>query len=294
MENINNTASAANGLAAPVSPSIAALINSAVVAAAPPALLQKAISGEPAALMTLGRAIAQQEGYLVQHALAKLLSAATDRVSLPSLRIPILDAALDLVALNRTGTYTEITLDSAAKSRRSYTADIVLVDKLKRHAWIIDVKRSLTGYDSKLSELLSRMQAAGLVLPDLLWREHQRLAVGSVAVAVIDASSERHKPENGIWAISEIDSLFELVGFAKQCVRVVLEYRDIIQKSWQMQLDQRASRTDGANGSAQRLMHDDQMNDSRADADSSQSAGRRSAPIKVGLARPQPFSMLVR
>lgn len=285
METIHNVATAAHDLALPFGSIITESIRSAVATAAPNALLAKAVDGDTPSLISLGRALAQQEGYLVQKAIANLLSAASDRMSLSNLRIPVLDSALDLVSLNKSGSYSQIALDSEAKSRRSYCADIVLIDREKRHAWVLDVKRSLVGYDSKLTELLIRMQAAGLVLPDLLWREHHRLAVDSVGVAIIDASSERHKPESGLWALAEIDGLFGLTGFAEQCRRVTEAYREAVQRAWRIELEQAWTKISIQGPSAAPA---DEMSESRQDTPENSRPVRRLNAIHIGLARPKP------
>ena len=56
------------------------------------------------------------------------------------------------------------------------------------------------------------MQAAGLVLPEILWRHHNRLAVSHVSIAIIDGSRDDHDVSEGIWGLSRLD---ELIGVAE-------------------------------------------------------------------------------
>ena len=58
------------------------------------------------------------------------------------------------------------------------------------------------------------MMAGAMVLPDWLYKNHKRLMVDTVEVAIVDGASRPSDHANGIWALSEIDDLLEIDGVA--------------------------------------------------------------------------------
>ena len=110
----------------------------------------------------------------------------------------------------------------------------MLANRRTAEAIVIDVKRSLAGYlgGSKLSELKNRMQAAGLVLPDILWRDHQRLAVKRVSVAIIDGSRTDEDVSEGIWSLARLDELTGVSGAGVAAQSSIAAYRRGISELW--------------------------------------------------------------
>lgn len=171
-----------------------------------------AVSGDSEGLASLGRSIAVEEGKLLEAVIIALAQRNKDVVVLTGVKLPVLEAAIAIIESNHTGAVGSLTLDPDGRSKRSYYPDLILANRKTQEAIVIDVKRSIASYlgSSKLAELKTRMQAAGLALPDLLWREHNRVAVTQVSVAIIDGSKHDADVSGGIWPL---DRLNELVGF---------------------------------------------------------------------------------
>jgi len=196
---------------------------------------RQAVSGDSEGLAALGRSITVDEGRLLESVVIALARRNVDIAVLSGLKLPISDAALALIERNSDeGTISSLSLDPEGRSRRHYHPDLVLANRLTSEAIVIDVKRSLGGYlgGSKLSELKIRMQAAGLVLPDILWRDHQRLAVKHVSVAIIDGSRTDHDVTEGIWSLARLDELCGVPGAGVIAQSAIAAYRRGISELW--------------------------------------------------------------
>ncbi len=92
-----------------------------------------------------------------------------------------------------------IKLECEAPAKGSYTPDLILVNRARHTAYILDLKRSLASYGdtSRLEELKLKMMASAMVLPDWLYKHHKRMLVDTVEVAIVEApaperSCDRH------------------------------------------------------------------------------------------------------
>lgn len=194
-----------------------------------------AVSGDSEGLAALGRSITVDEGRLLESVVIALARRNPDIAVLSGLKLPVSDAALALIERNADqGTISSLSLDPEGRSRRHYHPDLVLANHRTAEAIVIDVKRSLGGYlgSSKLSELKTRMQAAGLVLPDILWRDHQRLAVKRVSVAIIDGSRTDQDVTEGIWSLARLDELCGVPGAGVIAQSAIAAYRRGISELW--------------------------------------------------------------
>ncbi|TCQ12062.1 hypothetical protein C8J34_101700 [Rhizobium sp. PP-F2F-G36] len=193
-------------------------------------LLDKAIAaiadGEPADDEILGhyvhvaslvRAISFREGKLLEQAVERLSKANPDLIVLTqSIKLPLVKTAIEAIAGNAWHDLDGIKLDCEAPAKGSYTPDLIIVNRARHSASILDVKRSLASYGdtSRLEELKAKMMAAAMILPDWLYKTQKRTMVDTVGVAIVDGASRPSSHETGIWALSEIDDLLEIDGAA--------------------------------------------------------------------------------
>ncbi|RKE83262.1 hypothetical protein [Rhizobium sp. AG855] len=214
---------------------VAKLIKQAIAATVTPEIARSAVEGDAGALASFGRAIAVQEGHLLEAVIIALASTHPARLALTDLRLAVLPAAIEVIKRNRRTLYQGISLEAPPQTGATYHPDLVIADPRGRYALIIDVKRSLSGYlgGSKLLELQQRMTASGLILPDLLWRDHQRLAVETVGTAIIDGSKTSTDVSDGVWPLSRLDELLQIEGAARLAIESMEAFRDGIRKEWQ-------------------------------------------------------------
>ncbi|MBB4004590.1 hypothetical protein [Aurantimonas endophytica] len=194
------------------------LIERAVAAIVASTPAPDAILGDYVGLASLIRSVSFHEGKLLEQAIIAIGQHNPDLVVLwQSLRLPVTPAALEAIALNRGGRLKGLSFDADAKTRASYTPDLVVVNRRYHSATILDVKRSIASYldTHRLAELKTRMLAASLILPDWLYKEHKRLMADTVGIAIIDGASGPSDHESGIWAMAEIDDLLEIDGAAE-------------------------------------------------------------------------------
>jgi len=125
------------------------------------------------------------------------------------------------VVFPRTGGRWSRLLDADERTRKSYTADLIIVDVDRQIAYIVVIKRSLGSFESaRIVELRQRMLAAALVAADLLWHDHKRLAVRDVRIVIIEAAGKRTDVDNGVRALDHLDHLLGVEGSAEM-VRTV-------------------------------------------------------------------------
>jgi hypothetical protein len=184
------------------------------------------IDGEPVEDEILGhyvqiasqvRAVSFREGKLLEYAVERLAKAnPAVTVLSQSLRLPLVKSAMETVTGNNWSSLDGITIDCEAPAKGSYTPDLIIVNRSRHVGYILDLKRSLASYldTGRLDELKIRMMAAALILPDWLYKNHKRMMIDTVGVAIIDGASRPSDHGNGIWALDEIDDLLEIDGVA--------------------------------------------------------------------------------
>ena len=200
-----------------VMPDLQTLVGNAIqtIEATQPA--PDAILGGFVRLTSLCRSVSFHEGKLLEAALIRLAEANPDLLVLSQgLRLPLTKAAVEAVANNPVEKLRSLTLDSEVAARACYTPDLVIVDRARSSAMLLDMKRSIVSYadTNRLEELKAKMMAAALILPDWLYRERKRLYVDQVAIGIVDGASSTSDHDNGIWRLADIDGLIDVEGAA--------------------------------------------------------------------------------
>lgn len=171
------------------------------------------LDGGIAGLASLANAASVAEGRLLEKIVAAIAESNPDLSVFAQVRLPVREDALELVDKNPETLYRGLTLDANARTRKSYIADLIIVDRPTRVAHVVDLKRSLGSYEAaRILELRQRMLAGALVAPDLLWKDHQRIAIDEVRVVILEAAGKRTDVRNGIWSFAHLDHLLGVPG----------------------------------------------------------------------------------
>ena len=196
---------------------------------------------------TIVRSVPSHEGRLLERGIAMLAGFNPDLVVLTqNIRLPVSKAAVELVEMNRPAQYRSLTLDADCSGRKSYTPDLVVLNSRTRVAHVVDVKRSLNSYEtSRITDLKTRMLAASLIVPDLLYKEHRRLVAEDVRVVILNAENQRTDIEGGVWPLSHLDHLLEVAGAGEMMKSLQQAFRDRIEQNWKQALQSVISRDEG-------------------------------------------------
>lgn len=209
------------------------LIDRAIAAIAEGEPVEDEILGHYVHIASLVRAVSFREGKLLEQAVDRLAKTNPNiTVLTQSLKLPLVKAALEAVAGNDWSSLDGVKLDCEAPAKGSYTPDLIVVNRARHTAYILDVKRSLASYGdtSRLEELKFKMMAGAMVLPDWLYKNHKRLMIDTVEVAIVDGASRPSDHANGIWALSEIDDLLEIDGVAACMAELRLRFGRRVQQ----------------------------------------------------------------
>ncbi|MBC2775132.1 hypothetical protein H6M51_19920 [Rhizobium sp. AQ_MP] len=193
------------------------LIDRAITAITDGEPTEDEILGHYVHIASLVRAVSFREGKLLEYAVERVARANPNVLVLTqSLKLPLVKAALEAVSGNDWSCLDGIKLDCESPAKGSYTPDLIVVNRARHTAYILDLKRSLASYGdtSRLEELKMKMMASAMVLPDWLYKNQKRLMVDAVEVAIVDGASRPSDHAAGIWALSEIDDLLEIDGAA--------------------------------------------------------------------------------
>lgn len=228
---------------APLPAPLNALVALSCERALEPTQLASAVGGDLAAIEAVGRTLAVEEGHLLEAVVISLARTSTSNELFVGMKLPVLKLAADIAKRNKLESYHRLSLDLESQSCTSYYPDLVLVDRIKRGAIIVDVKRSLTGYSGSgsLLKLQKRMEAAAWVLPEILWRHHQRLAVETVGIAIIDGSKTTSDIDDGIWSLDRLDDLLGVPGAGSAAQSCIFAFREALKTRWQAALPSSAT-----------------------------------------------------
>jgi hypothetical protein len=196
-----------------------------------------------------------------------------------NLRLPVTRAASELVEMNDPSLYRSLSLDAGSGGRKTYTPDLLILNKRTEIAHLVDMKRSLGSYElSRIAELKNRMLAA-LVVPDLLYKEHRRLCVKEVRVVILNADTSA-LISTAVFSRSRISIIFW------RSLELARPWR-ICATGWERTGRQRAGRRDAAlSASAGNkagkvpTLHCGEDDIRRTDA-----RGRARLPVSIGFAR---------
>jgi hypothetical protein len=194
-------------------PDLERLVEQAIDAVSGCSAKSDATFGVWAEIVAAIRSTAFHEGMLLERAIARLASCNPDLSVVPLERpMPVVPAAREVLRRNE-GVLRGLRLSPEVHSRETYAPDLVIVDRKRHAALILDVKRSLLSYEMpRLNELRSKMLAVAMIASDWLTLECRTPPIVDVSVAIIDGSDETIDHERGIWGLSEIDDLLEIEG----------------------------------------------------------------------------------
>lgn len=211
-----------------------AFINELVEGSMSADALAQALSGGVDDIATVLRSLPALEGRLIEFGIAAVARCNPDlKVLTQNLRLPVSSTALKLVELNHAENFRTLTFDSDTGGRKTYTPDIVILNERTGTAHVVDAKRSVYTYDRvRLDDLQNRMKAAGLVLPDFLYKEHRRLNVKEVRVVILTADNRKTDLHGGIWHISQLDHLVEVEGAGIAITRLQADFHSCVQANW--------------------------------------------------------------
>lgn len=196
--------------------------------------LARSLSDGIEEVTTILRSISGQEGRLIERGIGHVARCNPNLVVLTqNLRLPVTPAALQLVEKNNPAHYRSLTLDADQGGRKNYTPDLIILNKETRVAHVVDVKRSLTSYEStRIDDLRNRMLAAALVVPDLLYKEHRRLVAEEVRIVVLNADNQKSDIDAGIWPLSHLDHLVEVAGAGEAIRHLQMRFHARIKTNW--------------------------------------------------------------
>ncbi|WP_412050565.1 hypothetical protein ACK6D9_02940 [Hoeflea sp. Naph1] len=212
------------------------LINELVASSLSAELLAQSLAGGMDDIATMVRAIPGHEGRLIERGIALVARCNPDLVVLTqNLRLPVTATALQLVGMNEPQHYRALTLDADHGGRKTYTPDLLIVNSRTKVAHVVDAKRSLISYESaRIDELKTRMLAAALVVPDLLYKEHHRLVAEEVRIVILNAQNRKTDIDAGIWPMSHLDHLVEVAGAGEAIGLLQQSFRSRITANWEL------------------------------------------------------------
>jgi hypothetical protein len=211
-----------------------AFINELVETSLSVDVLSNALSASIDNLASVLRSLPALEGKLIELGIAAVASCNPDlKVLTQNLRLPVLPAALQIVELNEAENYRALTFDSEMGGRKTYTPDFVILNQCTNTAHVVDAKRSVYTYDrARIDDLQKRMKAAGLVVSDFLYKEHQRLVAKDVRVVILTTDHRKTDLTGGIWHISQLDHLVQVEGAGAAIASLQAEFHSRVEANW--------------------------------------------------------------
>ena len=218
----------------PFEEQIASLLSEQFEAQSLRARVSDAVRGGPEVTRTLLQALTQAEGALAEQAIGVFAQSNPDLIVLRDpISLPVTEAALELVDLNEPAALRCVAVSSNRRARRDYRPDLLIVDRKTGVATIIEVKRSLSAYDSARVDAMTRtMLAASMSLPELSFKELRRLSISHVDIALVVADNRKANLERGVWPADRIDELIGVVGAGKALGKVRELARARIDAAW--------------------------------------------------------------
>lgn len=215
-------------------PALKTLVDEIVSSGLSPDALGRALETGMTEVTSVLRAVPAAEGKLLERGIALVAGRNPDLVVLTqNLRLPVTKAATELVEMNEPSLYRSLSLDADSGGRKSYTPDLLILNRRTEVAHLVDVKRSLSSYElSRIAELKNRMLAAALVVPDLLYKEHRRLRAKEVRVVILNAENQRADIDGGVWPLSHLDHLLEVAGAGEAMAHLRELFQRQVEENW--------------------------------------------------------------
>ncbi len=222
-------------------PALKTLVDEIASASLSRDMLGRALDTGMAEVSTVLRAVPSAEGKLLERGISVLAGCNPDLIVLTqNLRLPVTKAATELVEMNDPALYRSLSLDADSGGRKTYTPDLLVLNRRTEVAHLIDVKRSLGSYElSRIAELKHRMLAAALVVPDLLYKEHRRLRAKEVRVVILNAQNQRADIDGGVWPLSHLDHLLEVTGAGTAMAQLRELFQRRVEENWSAALSSR-------------------------------------------------------
>ncbi|WP_275785407.1 hypothetical protein [Pararhizobium gei] len=265
------------------------LIDETVAPALSTDLLRRALVAGMTEITTILRAVPVAEGRLLERGIGLIASLNTDLVVLTgNLRLPVTKAATELVEMNDPKLYRLLSLDADSGGRKTYTPDLLILNRRTEVAHLVDVKRSLGSYEvSRIAELKNRMLAAALVVPDLLYKEYRRLQAKEVRVVILNADNQRIDLEGGVWPLSHLDHLLEVAGAGDVMATLRNLFQARIERNWNEALQSHGGKkaADVADAERFRLRDEASENAQTPEPPGTLSPVALRPPIQIGFAQ---------
>lgn len=271
-------------------PALEQLVDDVVDTALSGAMFRRALAAGMDDIASVMRAAPAAEGRLLERGIGFLAKRNPDLVVLTdNLRLPVTKAAAELVAMNDVALVKSLSLDADSGGRKSYTPDLLIINRSTKIGHLVDVKRSLSSYEvSRITELKNRMLAAALVVPDLLYKEHRRLHVEEVRVVILNAENQRTDIDGGVWPLTHLDHLLEIMGAGEVMAHLRNLFQRRVEANWMSALNDH--RLDTANSPMISRSDPTERNGVRPrPSEDGPSASR--TPVSIGFARPPRIAM---
>lgn len=263
-------------------PSLEALVDEIVATGLSRDMLARALDTGMTEVTSVLRAVPSAEGKLLERGIALIAGRNPDLVVLTqNLRLPVTRAASELVEMNDPSLYRSLSLDADSGGRKSYTPDLLILNRRAEVAHLVDVKRSLGSYElARIVELKNRMLAAALVVPDLLYKEHRRLHAKEVRVVILNAENQRADIDGGVWPLSHLDHLLEVTGAGEAMAHLRELFQHRVEENWSAVLASRRQDASAGNARKAPTLHCD-----GDDVCGTDTRSRSRLPVSIGFAR---------
>lgn len=271
-------------------PALDNLVSEVVDTALSDAMFRRALTAGMDDIASVMRAVPVAEGRLLERGIGFLAKRNPDLVVLTdNLRLPVTKAAAELVAMNDAALVKALSLDADSGGRKSYTPDLLIINRSTKIGHLVDVKRSLNSYEvSRITELKNRMLAAALVVPDLLYKEHRRLHVEEVRVVILNAENQRTDIDGGVWPLTHLDHLLEIAGAGEVMAHLRELFQRRVEANWKSALNDH--RLDTSNSPMISRSDPTERNGVRPGPSEEEPSASRT-PVSIGFARPPRIAM---
>lgn len=215
-------------------PQLEALVTEIAASALSVEAMRQSFSASLEQAASVLRSVPVHEGRLLERGIDLLAACNPDLIVLTdNIRLALTPAAMQLVENNEAHLFRGLTLDADTGGRKSYTPDHLIINRATGIAHMVDVKRSLTSYESsRIADLKNRMLASALVVPDHVYKGHHRLSVKEVRVVILNAHGGRTDIKGGIWPLSHLDHLLEVTGAGEALLSLRKMFRERIDVNW--------------------------------------------------------------